>query len=137
MMTKQITIWISEELLERVRVYAKNKTGSSKALSGTINKIMEEYLSKDQKEDPPTHSDSTHTHETHEAKKGIEDIMEWIGKNSPTGITRKQIEKLIQEYKGMDSRTIRKYEPLIISQLLEDGFKQHPANQELLIKYNL
>jgi len=134
MMTKQITIWISEELLERVRVYAKNKTGSSKALSGTINKIMEEYLSKDQKKDPPTHSDSTHTHET---KKGIEDIMEWIGKNSPTGITKKKIEKLIQEYKGMDSRTIRKYEPLIISKLLEDGFKQHPANQELLIKYNL
>jgi len=129
-MNKQVVFWIDEELLEKLREYSRTESGSKKALSGTVNKILEKYLSN---ADTPKKS-NTHTHET---KKGIEDIMEWIGKNSPTGITKKKIEKLIQEYKGMDSRTIRKYEPLIISKLLEDGFKQHPANQELLIKYNL
>jgi urocanate hydratase len=134
MMTKQITIWISEELLERVRVYAKNKTGSSKALSGTINKIMEEYLSKDQKKDPPTHSDSTHTHET---KKGIEDIMEFIEDNYPQGITKQKIEEAIKEFKGMDTRTIRKYEPEIIKNILLKGYQPHPKNSNLFLRDNM
>ena len=132
MMTKQITIWISEELLERVRVYAKDKTGSSKALSGTINKIMEEYLSKDQKEDPPTHSDSTHTHKT-----GIQDILEFIEDNYPQGITKKKIDEAIKEFKGMDLRTIQKYEPEIIKSILSIGYKPHPKNNNLFLRYNM
>ncbi len=132
MMTKQITIWISEELLERVRVYAKNKTGSSKALSGTINKIMEEYLSKDQKEDPPTHSDSTHTHKT-----GIQDILEFIEDNYPQGITKEKIDEAIKEFKGMDTRTIRKYEPEIIKNILLKGYQPHPKNSNLFSRDNM
>ena len=132
MMTKQITIWISEELLERVRVYAKDKTGSSKALSGTINKIMEEYLSKDQKEDPPTHSDSTHTHKT-----GIQDILEFIEDNYPQGITKQKIDEAIREYKGMDLRTIKKYEPEIIKSILTMVYKPHPKNSNLFLRYNM
>ena len=54
--------WIAEDkIIERLREYAKKKTGSSKALSGTINKIIEEYLDMEEKEDPPIHSNSTHT----------------------------------------------------------------------------
>ena len=132
MMTKQITIWISEELLERVRVYAKDKTGSSKALSGTINKIMEEYLSKDQKEDPPTHSDSTHTHKT-----GIQDILEFIEDNYPQGITKQKIDEAIKEFKGMDTRTIRKYEPEIIKNILLKGYQPHPKNSNLFSRDNM
>ena len=132
MMTKQITIWISEELLERVRVYAKDKTGSSKALSGTINKIMEEYLSKDQKEDPPTHSDSTHTHKT-----GIQDILEFIEDNYPQGITKQKIDEAIKEFKGMDTRTIRKYEPEIIKNILLKGYQPHPRNSNLFLRDNM
>ena len=132
MMTKQITIWISEELLERVRVYAKDKTGSSKALSGTINKIMEEYLSKDQKEDPPTHSDSTHTHKT-----GIQDILEFIEDNYPQGITKQKIDEAIKEFKGMDTRTIRKYEPEIIKNILLKGYQPHPKNSNLFLRDNM
>ena len=134
MMTKQITIWISEELLERVRVYAKDKTGSSKALSGTINKIMEEYLSKDQKEDPPTHSDSTHTHKTHEKKSGVEDVMEFIKKYYPDAITRAGIEDAIRQTKGMDQRTISKYKPVVLQSLLSNGYSRHPENPLLFLK---
>ena len=131
-MEKQITILINEELLERIRTYAKEKTGSSKALSGTINKIIEEYLSKDQKEDPPTHSDSTHTHKT-----GIQDILEFIEQNNPTGITKQKIDEAIKEFKGMDTRTIRKYEPEIIKSILTMGYKPHPKNNNLFLRDNM
>ena len=131
-MDKQVTIWIDEDLLKRIRTYAKDKTGSSKALSGTINKIIDEYLSKDQKEDPPTHSDNTRTHKT-----GIQDILEFIEENNPTGITKQKIQEAIREYKGMDTRTIRKYEPEIIKSILSMGYKPHPKNNNLFLRYNM
>lgn len=131
-MTKQITIWINEELLEKVRTYAKNKTGSSKALSGTINKIMEEYLSKEQEGNPPSHPENTRTH-----KKGIDDILNWIKANNPTGITKSEIDRAIKEIKGMDTRTIKKYEPEVINNLLFLGYQTHPANPNLFIRYDL
>ena len=132
MMAKQITIWIGEELLERVRVYAKDKTGSSKALSGTINKIMEEYLSKEQKDDPSVRSDNTHTH-----KGGVADTMEWIERNNPKGITKSDIHKAIKETKGMDLRTIRKYEPEVVTNLLLLGYQAHPSNPNLFVRYEI
>lgn len=132
MMAKQITIWIGEELLERVRVYAKDKTGSSKALSGTINKIMEEYLSKEQKDDPSVRSDNTHTH-----KGGVADTMEWIERNNPKGITKSDIHKAIKETKGMDLRTIKKYEPEVVTNLLLLGYQAHPSNPNLFVRYEI
>ena len=132
MMAKQVTIWIGEELLERVRVYAKDKTGSSKALSGTINKIMEEYLSKEQKDDPSVRSDNTHTH-----KGGVADTMEWIGRNNPKGITKSEIHKAIKETKGMDLRTIKKYEPEVVTNLLLLGYQAHPSNPNLFVRYEI
>ena len=132
MMAKQITIWIGEELLERVRVYAKDKTGSSKALSGTINKIMEEYLSKEQKDDSSVRSDNTHTH-----KGGVADTMEWIERNNPKGITKSDIHKAIKETKGMDLRTIRKYEPEVVTNLLLLGYQAHPSNPNLFVRYEI
>ena len=132
MMAKQITIWIGEELLERVRVYAKDKTGSSKALSGTINKIMEEYLSKEQKDDSSVRSDNTHTH-----KGGVADTMEWIERNNPKGITKSEIHKAIKETKGMDLRTIRKYEPEVVTNLLLLGYQAHPSNPNLFVRYEI
>lgn len=122
--------WIAEdEIIERLREYSRKRTGSSKALSGTINQIIEEYLSEHIKEDPPSHSDSTHTH-----KKGIEDIMDYIQKYNSTGITREKIEDIIKESKGMDQRTIRKYEPEVIRTLLSMGYKPHPHNNNLFLK---
>jgi ferritin-like metal-binding protein YciE len=129
----EVKLTMNKELWKEFKEAVINKYDSEKALSLTITSFIKDFLN----ENEAVKKTNTHTHETHERKKGIEDIMEWIGKNSPTGITKKTIENLIQEYKGMDSRTIRKYEPLIISKLLEDGFKQHPVNQELFIKYNL
>jgi len=129
----EVKLKIDKELWKTFKKTVEERLSIERGLSGTVTNLIKEYI----KDGNTPKKSNTHTHETHEAKKGIEDIMEWIGKNSPTGITKKTIEKLIQDYKGMDSRTIRKYEPLIISKLLEDGFKQHPVNQELFIRYNL
>ena len=133
-MDKQVTIWIDEDLLKRIRTYAKDKTGSSKALSGTINKIIDEYLSKEQKEDPLSHSDSTHTHKTHEKKSGVEDVMEFIKKYYPDAITRAGIEDAIRQTKGMDQRTISKYKPVVLQSLLSGGYSRHPENPLLFLK---
>ena len=125
--------WIAEdEVIEKLREYSKKKTGSSKALSGTINKIIEEYLSKDEKEEAPSHPNNAHTH-----KKGIDDILDWIKENNPTGITKSEIERAIKEVKGMDTRTIRKYEPEVIHNLLSLGYQMHPINSNLFIRYDL
>ena len=125
--------WLAEDrVIEKLREYSRKKTGSSKALSGTINQIIDEYLSKDQKEDPPTHSDSTHTHKT-----GIQDILEFIEDNYPQGITKKKIDEAIKEFKGMDTRTIRKYEPEIIKNILLKGYQPHPKNSNLFLRYNM
>ena len=124
--------WIAEdEVIERLREYSKKKTGSSKALSGTINQIIQEYLSNEEMEDTPNHS-NTHTH-----KKGIDDILDYIEENNPKGITRNEIEKAIKDMKGFDSRTINKYEPIVLDTLKEKGYREHPNNPKILIRYDL
>ena len=125
--------WIAEDrVIEKLREYSRKKTGSSKALSGTINQIIEEYLNIVEKSNPPTHPNDTHTH-----KKGIDDILEWIKANNSMGVTKADIEKAIKETKGMDSRTIKKYEPEVIHNLLSLGYQKHPINSNLYIRYEI
>ena len=125
--------WIAEDkIIERLREYAKKKTGSSKALSGTINKIIEEYLDMEEKEDPPIHSNSTHTH-----KNNIDDILDYIEENNPKGITKKEIEKAIENMRGFDIRTIKKYEPIVLDNLKNKGYHEHPHNPNLFIRYDI
>ena len=131
-MEKHITIIFKEETLERVRDYSKRTKGKSKRLSETINDILEEYLNIAEKSNPPDHSNNTHTH-----KKGTDDILDWIKVNNPTGITKSEIERAIKEVKGMDTRTIRKYEPEVIHNLLSLGYQMHPINSNLFIRYDL
>lgn len=125
--------WIADdEVIERLREYSRKKTGSSKALSGTINQIIVEYLSKEQKDDPSVRSDNTHTH-----KGGVADTMEWIEHNNPKGITKSEIHKAIKETKGMDLRTIKKYEPEVVTNLLLLGYQAHPSNPNLFVRYEI
>ena len=125
--------WIADdEVIERLREYSRKKTGSSKALSGTINQIIVEYLSKEQKDDPSVRSDNTHTH-----KGGVADTMEWIERNNPKGITKSDIHKAIRETKGMDLRTIKKYEPEVVTNLLLLGYQAHPSNPNLFVRYEI
>ena len=60
--------------------------------------------------------------------------MDYIQKYNSTGITREKIEDIIKESKGMDQRTIRKYEPEVIRTLLSMGYKPHPHNNNLFLK---
>ena len=125
--------WIADdEVIERLREYSRKKTGSSKALSGTINQIIVEYLSKEQKDDPSVRSDNTHTH-----KGSVADTMEWIERNNPKGISKSDIHKAIKETKGMDLRTIKKYEPEVVSNLLLLGYQAHPSNPNLFVRYEI
>ena len=131
-MEKHITIIFEDETLEKVRKYAKKKTGSSKALSGTINQIINKYLSREVEEDPPIHSNNTHTH-----KSGIDDILDYIKENNPKGITKNEIDKAIKDMKGFDMRTINKYEPIVLDTLKEKGYREHPNNPKVLIRYDI
>ena len=131
-MEKHITIIFKEDTLERVRNYSLRTKGKSKRLSETVNDIIEEYLNIAERETPPTHSDNTHTHKT-----GIQDILEFIEDNYSQGITKQKIDEAIKEFKGMDTRTIRKYEPEVIHNLLSLGYKTHPVNPNLYIKYEI
>ena len=131
-MEKHITIIFKEDTLERVRNYSLRTKGKSKRLSETVNDIIEEYLNIAERETPPTHSDSTRTHKT-----GIQDILEFIEENNPTGITKQKIDEAIREYKGMDTRTIRKYKPEIIKSILTMGYKPHPKNNNLFLRDNM
>ena len=125
--------WIADdEVIERLREYSRKKTGSSKALSGTINQIIVEYLSKEQKDDPSVRSDNTHTH-----KGSVADTMEWIERNNPKGISKSDIHKAIKETKGMDLRTIKKYEPEVVTNLLLLGYQAHPSNPNLFVRYEI
>ena len=81
----------------------------------------------------PTNSDNTHTHE----KKGITDIIEWIDQHNPTGITKREIERAIRETKGMDMRTINKYMPEVIREISNKGYRTHPKNNSLYIRYDI
>ena len=131
-MEKHITIIFKEETLERVRDYSKRTKGKSKRLSETINDILEEYLNIAEKSNPPDHSNNTHTH-----KQGIGNILDFIEENNPKGITRNEIERAIKDMKGFDSRTINKYEPIVLSTLKEKGYREHPNNPKILIRYDL
>ena len=131
-MEKHITIIFKEETLEKLREYAKKKTGSRKALSGTLNDIIEEYLNIAEKSNPPIHSNNTHTHKT-----GIDDILDYIEENNPQGITKNEIERAIKDMKGFDMRTINKYEPIVLDTLKEKGYREHPNNPKVLIRYDL
>ena len=133
-MEKHITIIFKEETLEKLREYAKKKTGSRKALSGTLNDIIEEYLNIAEKSNPPIHSNNTHTHNTNNR---IGDIITWIETNNPKGITREQIDNVIKDLKGFDIRTINKYEPIVLTTLKEKGYYEHPKNPRVLIRYDL
>ena len=132
-MKEQVTIWIDSELLQKVREYAEKETESKKALSGTITKILRERIEQS-KETPPTNSNNTHTHET---KKGITDIIEWIDQHNPSGISKREIERAIRETKGMDMRTINKYMPEVIREISNKGYKAHPKNNNLYIRYDI
>ena len=131
-MEKHITIIFKEETLEKLREYAKKKTGSRKALSGTLNDIIEEYLNIAEKSNPPIHSNNTHTHKT-----GIDDILDYIEENNPKGITKNEIERAIKDMKGFDMRTINKYEPIVLDTLKEKGYREHPNNPKVLIRNDL
>ena len=132
-MKEQITIWIDKDLLEEVRKYAAETTDSKKALSGTISNILREKISKD-KETPHTHSNNMHAQQS---KKGVNDLLEWIEENNTKGITIKQIDNVIKEKKGYDTRTIQKYEPIVLTKIQEIGYKQHPNNPNLYIRYEI
>ena len=131
-MEKHITIIFKEDTLERVRNYSLRTKGKSKRLSETVNDIIEEYLNIAERETPPTHSNDTHTHKT-----GIQDILEFIEDNYPQGITKQKIDEAIKEFKGMDTRTIRKYEPEIIKNILLKGYQPHPRNSNLFLRDNM
>ena len=129
-MEKAITFLIEENVLNELREYAKKETGSKKALSGTLNKIIREYL----RNNTPIHGDSTHTHK---ATKGVSDVLEWIEENNPKGITKDRITQAIKDLKGYDIRTVQKYEPIVLQKIQENGFRQHPNNPNLFIRYEL
>ena len=66
-----------------------------------------------------------------------EDIITWIETNNPKGITREQIDNVIKDLKGFDTRTINKYEPIVLTTLKEKGYYEHPKNPRVLIRYDL
>lgn len=122
---KRTFIPVSVELRDRLKELKGKGISYERFIQDLINE-------KEQKEDPPSHSNDTHTH-----KKGIKDILDFIEENNPTGITKQKIDEAIREYKGMDTRTIRKYEPEIIKSILTMGYKPHPKNNNLFLRDNM
>ena len=101
---------------------------------GKKGQTYEEIIRMLIKKNPPTHTDSTHTHK---ATKGVSDVLEWIEENNPKGITKDRITQAIKDLKGYDTRTIQKYEPIVLQKIQENGFRQHPNNPNLFIRYEL
>ena len=122
---KRTFIPVSVELRDRLKELKGKGISYERFIQDLINE-------KEHKEDPPTHSNDTRTHKT-----GIQDILEFIEQNNPTGITKQKIDEAIREYKGMDLRTIKKYEPEIIKSILSMGYKPHPKNNNLFLRYNM
>ena len=131
-MTTEVKWIADDEVISKLREYSKKKTGSRKRLSETLNDILEEYLNIAEKSNPPDHSNNTHTHKT-----GIDDILDYIEENNPKGITKNEIERAIKDMKGFDMRTINKYEPIVLDTLKEKGYREHPNNPKILIRYDL
>lgn len=124
----QTQIPISKELREKLKELGKK----GQTYEEIILSLIENKEKNQSRSDRPTPSRDTHTH-----KKGIDDILDWIKENNPTGITKSEIERAIKEVKGMDTRTIRKYEPEVIHNLLSLGYQMHPINSNLFIRYDL
>ena len=124
----QTQIPISKELREKLKELGKK----GQTYEEIIISLIENKEKNKSGSDRPMPSRDTHTH-----KKGIDDILDWIKANNPTGITRPEIDRAIKEIKGMDTRTIRKYEPEVIHNLLSLGYQMHPINSNLFIRYDL
>ena len=124
----QTQIPISKELREKLKELGKK----GQTYEEIIISLIENKEKNQSGSDRPMPSRDTHTH-----KKGIDDILDWIKENNPTGITKSEIERAIKEVKGMDTRTIRKYEPEVIHNLLSLGYQMHPINSNLFIRYDL
>jgi Asp-tRNA(Asn)/Glu-tRNA(Gln) amidotransferase B subunit len=126
----EVKLTMNKELWKKFKEAVINKYDSEKALSLTITSFIKDFLN----ENEAVEKTNTHTHET---KKGIEDIMEFIEDNYPQGITKQKIDEAIKEFKGMDTRTIRKYEPEIIKNILLKGYQPHPKNSNLFLRDNM
>ncbi len=126
----EVKLQIDKKLWEEFKEAVQNELGSKKVYSGKIGNLIKEYL----KNDTPTNSNSTHTHK---ATKGVSDVLEWIEENNPKGITKDRITQAIKDVKGYDIRTVQKYEPIVLQKIQENGFRQHPNNPNLFIRYEL
>lgn len=124
-------IIFEKEIIEELRKYSIDKTGNEKRLSETLNNILREYFKKG-KGETLTSNQTAHTHTN-----GIMDIITWVNENNPKGITREQITRVIQDMKGFDIRTIKKYEPIVLDRLKEQGYQEHPRNPKVLIRYDI
>jgi len=122
---KRTFIPVSVEFRDRLKELKGKGVSYERFIQDLINE-------KEHKETPPLPKPDTHTH-----KKRIADILDFIEENNPTGITKEEIERAIKQFKGMDPRTIRKYQPEIIDNLLSEGYQTHPANPNLLVKYEI
>ena len=116
---------VSVELRDRLKVLKGKGVSYERFITDLIGSVG-------QKDDPSVRSDNTHTH-----KGGVADTMEWIERNNPKGITKSEIHKAIKETKGMDLRTIKKYEPEVVTNLLLLGYQAHPSNPNLFVRYEI
>jgi hypothetical protein len=127
---EQTQIPISKELRERLKELGRKGETYEEIITSLIEKT-ENKQGKKERTNTPIHADSTHTHNK------IEDIITWIETNNPKGITREQIDNVIKDLKGFDTRTINKYEPIVLTTLKEKGYYEHPKNPRVLIRYDL
>lgn len=151
-MEKAITFLIEEDVLNELRAYAKKETGSKKALSGTLNKIIKEYLRNDTpipSSNAQTHfKDSKNINEKEEdieeeynikgikAPKKVIEIIKEMEKNYANAITVPIIIKITKEKIGFgkDPRTIKKYLNAVMEYMRNQNFINHPANPNVYIK---
>ena len=130
----EVKIKVKEELWQEFKETVKQRTGSKKALSGTIGNLIHQYL------DNP--SDHTRTHMPKEesiteakTRKITERIL--YDPMYATGVTNQEtIQKLIMQTIGGDKRTISRYTPLVHEKLKENGFISHPLNNTIMIQKN-
>jgi len=128
----EVKLKVDEKLWQVFKEAVKQRTGSSKALSGTVTKLIQGYVANPQ--------DHAHTHmlpTKSVTQRKTEKITERILYDPmyATGSTNKQvIQKLISETIGGDRRTLDRYTPLVVEQLKENGFEQHPRNKDILIQ---
>ena len=122
-----------KEIIEELRKYSIETTGNEKRLSETMNNILREYFKNLKEKDTRIPVQTPRT----QRRGSIDEILDYIEENNPTGITKKEIERAIKDMRGYDSRTVNKYEPIILEKLEEQGYKQHPRNTALFVKYDI